>query len=82
MLDSFLRLILGMVWGTCIMIALSLVLLWLVDCLDSEPDEPAASSGSVLTEYEHMDECKQYLKARATLDDKEAVNIKEASSAK
>jgi hypothetical protein len=82
MLDSFLRLILGMVWGTCIMIALSLVLLWLVDCLDSEPDEPAASNGSVLSEHEYMNERKRHLKARATLDGKGAVNIKEASSAK
>jgi hypothetical protein len=82
MLDSFLRLILGMVWGTCIMIALSLVLLWLVDCLDSEPDEPAASSDSDLSEHEYMNERKQYLKARAALDGKGAVNIKEASSAK
>lgn len=64
------------------MIALSLVLLWLVDCLNSEPDEPAASSDSVLAEYERMNERKQYPKARAALDGKEAVNIKEASSAK
>lgn len=82
MLDSFLRLILGMVWGTCIMIALSLVLLWLVNCLDSEPDEPTASRGSVLSEHEHMNERKQYLKARAALDGEEAVNIEEASSTK
>lgn len=82
MLDSFLHLILGMVWGTCIMIALSLILLWLVDCLDSEPDEPAASSDSDLSEYEYMNERKQYLKARATLDGKEVINIEESSSTK
>lgn len=82
MLDSSFRLILAIVFGTYLMIVLSIIFLWLVDCLAGEPDEPAASSDSVLVECERMNEHRQYLKARVALDGKEAVNIEEASSAK
>lgn len=82
MLDSSFRLILAMVFGTYLMIVLSIIFLMVVDSFAGESDELVSSGDNTLGDYEHMNERRQYLKARATLDGKGAVNIKEASSAK
>lgn len=82
MLDSMFSLILAAVFGTWLMIVLGIVFLWITDSLLGEEDQSNPSGDNTLGDYEYMNACKQYLKARAALDGVGTINVKEVGSAK